>query len=97
MNFPDFPLYETLKKEEFKELSENEKDSLFEKIKVMNEEKHEILYALIKAYFIEDKQQFLPINELPYNGKFLKNRIKFDLDHLPSKLQYILLSFSLIN
>jgi hypothetical protein len=97
MNFPNFPLYETLKKEEFKELTDEEKDELFSKIKLMSDEKQEILYALIKAYYIEDKQQFLPITELPYSGKVLKNRLKFDLDQIPSKLQSILKSFSMIN
>jgi hypothetical protein len=78
-------------------LSDEEKDTLFDKIKIMNDEKQEIVYALIKAYYIEDKQQFLPITELPYNGKVLKNRLKFDLDQIPSKLQSILKSFSMIN
>ena len=97
MDFPDFPLYNTLKKNEFKELSEEEKDSLYEKLKIMSEEKQEIVYALIKAYYMEEQQQFLSTDELPYNGKILKTRIKFDIDQLPSKLQYILQSFSLIN
>lgn len=97
MDFPDFPLYNTLKKNEFKELSDEEKDSLFEKLKGMSEEKQEVIYALIKAYYMEEQQQFLSTDELPYNGKNLKNRIKFDVDQLPSKLQYILHSFSIIN
>lgn len=93
MNFPNFPLYETLKDDDFKELSDEEKDVLFEKIKVMTDDKQEILYALIKAYYMEH-QQFMATNELPYGGKSLKNRLKFDLDQIPSKLQYILHMFS---
>jgi len=94
MNFPNFPLYETLKTDDFKELSEEEKDTLFEKIKTMTDDKQEILYALIKAYYMEEQQQYMTTNELPYGGKVLKNRLKFDLDQIPSKLQYILNSFS---
>lgn len=96
MQFPNFPLYETLKKDEFKELSEDEKDDLFEKIKMLSEEKQEIVYALIKVYHMEENRITIS-NELPYNGKILKNRLKFDLDSLPSKLQYILKLFVYIN
>ena len=94
MNFPNFPLYETLKTDDFKELTDEEKDTLFEKIKIMTDDKQEILYALIIAYYMEEQQQFITTNELPYGGKVLKNRLKFDLDQIPSKLQYILNSFS---
>jgi hypothetical protein len=92
MNFPNFPLYETLKKNIFIELTNEEKDKVIDKLKLMTDEKQEIVYALIKAYHIEE-QTFIK-EALPYNGKVLKQRIKFDLDHLPSKLQFILKCFS---
>lgn len=95
MNYPNFPLYDSLKSDEFKELTDDEKDALINKIKVMTDDKQEIVYALMKAYYIEDQETLS--NELPYNGKELKNRIKFDLDQIPSKLQYILKCFSLID
>ena len=95
MNYPNFPLYYSLKSDEFKELTDDEKDALINKIKVMTDDKQEIVYALMKAYYIEDQETLS--NELPYNGKELKNRIKFDLDQIPSKLQYILKCFSLID
>jgi hypothetical protein len=69
---------------------------LFEKIKALSEEKQEIVYALIKVYHMEENRITIS-NELPYNGKILKNRLKFDLDSLPSKLQYILKLFVYIN
>jgi hypothetical protein len=94
MNLPNFPLYNTLNKSDFKELEEDEKDQLVEKFKLMSDEKHEIVYAIIKAFYMEEHQQYISTNnELPYNGKSLKNRLKFDLDHIPSKLQYILKIF----
>lgn len=96
MNYPNFPLYESLKSDEFKELTDDEKDALIDKIKVMNDDKQEIVYALMKVYYIEEKNK-VSSNELPYNGKELKNRLKFDMDHIPSKLQYILKLFSLID
>lgn len=96
MNYPNFPLYDSLKNNEFKELTDDEKDTLVEKIKSMNDEKQEIVYALMKVYYMEEQNRLIS-NELPYNGKELKNRLKFDLDQIPSKLQYILKLFSLID
>jgi len=100
MNFPNFPLYETLcetMKKDFAELDDEEKKNIIEKIKVMEDEKQEIVYALIKAYYMEEQQSFLSSKDLPYEGKVLKNRLKFDLDCIPSKLQYILKLFCSIN
>lgn len=96
MNFPIFPLYESLRQidEDYKELRDDEKDALIDKFKAMNDEKQEIVYALIKAYYMEEQQQFISTNELPYSGKALKNRLKFDFDCIPSKLQYILKEFA---
>jgi hypothetical protein len=96
MIFPDFPLYESLKKNDFSELTDSEKDKLVDNIKDMPEKKQEIIYALIKAFYIEEHPLLLS-NDLPYSGKNLKNRLKFDLEHIPSRLQFILYSFSLIN
>jgi len=98
MNFPNFPLYDTLKKNDFKELSDEEKDKLVENLKVMSDEKHEIIYAILKAFYMEEHQTYMSTdNELPYSGKTLKNRLKFDLDQIPSKLQFMLKSFFDIN
>ena len=96
MNFPNFPLYERLSHtdEDYKELNDEQKDELVNKFKGMSDEKQEIVYALIKAYYMEEQQQFISTSELPYSGKVLKSRLKFDFDCIPSKLQYILNEFS---
>jgi hypothetical protein len=91
MNFPNFPLYQSLKKDDFKELTLEEKDKFSELFKYMSEDKHEIIYALIRAYHLEND---IHTQEIPYGGKNLKSGLKFDFDQLPSKLQYILYSFS---
>ena len=91
MNFPNFPIYETLKKNVFVELIDEEKDQLVDLFKTMSDEKQEIVYALIKAYYIEENAFS---DSLPYNGKILKQRIKFDLNQMPSRLQFILKCFS---
>jgi hypothetical protein len=91
MNFPNFPLYSSLIKDEFKELTLEEKDKFTDSIKDMGDEQHKTIYALIRAYHLDHDNQ---IQDLPYSGKTLKSGIKFDFDHLPSKLQYMLFIFS---
>jgi hypothetical protein len=91
MNFPNFPLYTSLKKDDFKELTVEEKDKFIDTIKDMGDEQHKMIYALIRAYHLDHDNN---IQDLPYSGKTLKSGIKFDFDHLPSKLQCILFNFS---
>lgn len=93
-NFPNFPLYKSLCTDDFKELNDLQKDELLSRIKDMNDDKHNVLYALIYAYHISHDTH---IQELPYGGKSLKNGLKFDIDHLPSKLQSMLFQFSAID
>lgn len=92
-NFSNFPLYLSLKKEDFKELTSEEKDSLISTIKTMNDDQHEKIYALIRAYHLDHDNN---IQHIPYNGKNLKSGLKFDIDCMPSKLQHILHEFSKI-
>jgi hypothetical protein len=94
MNFPNFPLYSSLKKDDFKELTSDEKDKFTDKVKDMGDEEHKTIYALIRAYHLDHD---INIQELPYSGKTLKSGIKFDFDHLPSKLQYMLFNFSCLS
>ena len=91
--FPNFPLYTSLKKDDFNELKNEQKDDLAESIKNMDEEKQNIIYALIRAYHLDHDDN---IQEIPYGGKLLKSGHKFDIDTLPSKLQSILYNFSKI-
>ena len=93
MNFPNFPLYYSLKKDIFKELNHEEKDELGESIKCMNEDEHEKIYALIRTYHLDNDDN---VQDIPYGGKNLKSGLKFDIDCLPSKLQSILYHFSKI-
>lgn len=91
--FPNFPLYTSLKKDEFDELKDEEKDQLVESIKGMTEDQQNIIFALIRAYHLDHNKESSN-QDLPYGGKILKSGHKFDVDMLPSKLQFILYSFS---
>lgn len=90
MNFPNFPLYSSLRRDDFNELTHEQKDELVDMIKKMNDAEHAIIFALITAYHLEHDKH---IQDLPYGGKALRNGHKFDVDCLPSKLQFILYSF----
>lgn len=90
MNFPNFPLYASLRRDDFNELSNEQKDELIEMVKKMSEADHAVIFALITAYHLEHDKH---IQDLPYGGKSLRNGHKFDVDCLPSKLQYMLYSF----
>ncbi len=91
MNFPNFPLYQSIKRDDFKELSTEEKDKFMDIFKDMSEDKHKVIYALIRAYHLEHD---INMQEIPYGGKNLKSGLKFDFDNLPSKLQFMLYNFS---
>lgn len=91
--FPNFPLYTSLKKDDFEELKNEQKDDLAESIKNMSEDQQNVIFALIRAYHLDHDNN---IQDIPYGGKLLKSGHKFDIDTLPSKLQVILYSFSKI-
>ena len=95
LNFPKFPLYQSLKynqSDEFKELTQDEKDKFLEFIKDNDDEdKKDIVLALIRAYHLDNDNNH---QQIAYGGKNLKGGIKFDFDCLPSKLQHMLYTFS---
>jgi len=92
--FRDFPLYSSLKKDEFKELSEAQKDELFDSLNSsLSKNESETIWALIRAYHLDNDHY---IQDIPYGGKALKAGHKFDIDFLPSKLQHILYQFTRI-
>lgn len=85
-----FPLYQDLIKNVSEEkISDEEKAELIKKIKKIDEEGHELIYALIKAYQKENGDGF----GFPYDSKMLKLGLKFDLDKIPNKCIRILIKF----
>jgi len=88
-----FPLYDSLSKNiKNKDLSFSQKRSFLRKIDKIDTHGHELVYALVRMYQIEngvDNTSFT----LPYNGSFINNDIKFDLDKFPNKLKQILYKF----
>jgi uncharacterized protein (UPF0371 family) len=92
-----FPLYETLNVNiSHVDLTTNQKEDFIDMIKKFDIDGMEKIYALIRMHQFEnsnDKSTF----KLPYNGKYVKNDVKFDLDGLPNDLKQILYKFSIIH
>ncbi len=89
-----FPLYASmanLVSDSPEELSVDEKKELITKIKSFDRHTQELVYALIKAYGINEN---IPTTNLPFEAKQLKTGIKFDITKFPPKLQQILNKFA---
>ena len=87
---PQFPLYELLMSNvSEKDLNVIERKKLLETIPTLEQDAHDLLYALIKCFYIEH------IGDLgfPYDGIIQKDRIAFDLKKFPVKLRRLLYNF----
>lgn len=88
-----FPLYTTLMNNlPTKDLSVPQKADLVKKIGTMDTEAHELVYALVKCYYIEhNKGDTLT---LPYKGQLSKkDGVEFDLLEMPIELRQLLFKF----
>jgi hypothetical protein len=87
-----FPLYTSLISSlPQKDLTIAQKSAFVKKIKTMDHESHELIYALIKSYFMDrDQGDLLTI---PYQGQLNKDKIDFDLLTLPIPLRQLLYKF----
>ncbi|ADD94706.1 hypothetical protein [uncultured phage MedDCM-OCT-S09-C23] len=89
-----FPLYasmENLVSDTVEELSVEDKKDLISKIKSFDRHAHELVYALIKAYGINEN---ISTTNLPFESKQLKTGIKFNIANFPPKLQHVLKKFA---
>ena len=89
-----FPLYDNLINDidTSTDLKTKEKDEFMSLIKDIDENTSELIYALIRVYQLENESNISTFT-LPYDGKFIDNEMKFDLNELPNKLKHILLKF----
>jgi hypothetical protein len=87
----DFPLYQDLVKniEENKVITDEDKNDLIKKIKKVDENGHELIYALIRKYQLQNENGF----GLPYEGKMMKLGLKFDLENIPDNCIQLLILF----
>lgn len=87
---PQFPLYELLMMNlPEKDLTVIERKKLLETIPRLEQDAHDLLYALIKCFYLEHVGDLA----FPYEGQMQKDRIAFDLKKFPVKLRRLLYSF----
>jgi len=92
----NFPLYDTLyAKITDKDLSIAQKSNFMKQISSLDSEAHELVYALIKTYFINENRDKTFC--FPYEGKVNGVEIKFCLEKLPFKLRQLLYKFILLH
>ena len=92
----NFPLYTTLNTNlQKKDLTVLQKNEFMKKIQELDSKGHELIYALIKCYFLENDstEPFI----IPYNGKLAKDRIEFNLLDFPPVLKQMLYKFVIIH
>jgi hypothetical protein len=62
------------------------------KIKNIDDNGAELVYALIRVFQMENSTDNSTF-KLPYDGRYVKNDMKFDLNQLPNELKQILFKF----
>lgn len=89
----NFPLYDNLVKDaKDEDLDSKEKKALVKNINKIDENGSELLYVLIKVYHINNECEHASYT-IPYDGKFVKKDLKFDLEKIPNKLKQIIQKF----
>lgn len=87
-----FPLYTTLSSSlPDRDLTVVQKNSLIKNIEKLDQDAHELIFALIKCYYNENENG--NNLDIPYNGELKKGLINFDLLKLPNKLRQLLHNF----
>lgn len=88
-----FPLYDSLSKDlKIEDLSVMQKRAFLKRVDKMDAYGHELIYALIRMYQIENNEENTSFM-LPYNGVYVNTDIHFDLDNIPKDLKNILFKF----
>lgn len=89
-----FPLFDTIYQEtEHIEnaLNHEEKIKLCDNIKELDEEGHDLVYAIIRTfYLVKENGQF---DFIPYSPKIKKSNYKFDATYFPARLLLMIRHF----
>jgi len=88
-----FPLYDSMIKGTAKtDLTIKNKQEFSTLIDQMDKSGHELVYALIRMYQLEN-QEIEEIGKIPYFGKTVGIDVEFDLENFPNKLKHLLFKF----
>lgn len=93
----NFPLYDNLMSEvqSFEDLTTKQKDEFMKIIGDIDDNTSELVYALIRVFQLENSENKNTFT-LPYDGKFIDNEVKFDLNELPNQLKQMLNNFLIL-
>lgn len=93
MSNSNFPLYDNLSSGiSARDLTTKQKNEFMSKVKNIDENGAELIYALIRVFQMENSEDNSTF-KLPYDGKYSNNDMKFDLNQLPNQLKQILYKF----
>jgi len=91
-----FPLYTTLATNlSNKDLTIAQKTRFLSSIKDMEPEAHELIYILIKCYYLNNEDG--DPEKIPYNLNPSKDRIDCDLSVFPNRLKQLLFKFATVH
>jgi hypothetical protein len=86
-----FPLYTSLVSGlNNKDLNVLQKNELVNKISSLPQDTQELIYALIKCYYIEHNKDKIG---LPYKAQIIKDKLEFNLLDFPNELRQMLYKF----
>ena len=89
----NFPLYKSLSQDiPTSDLTAKQKTELLKLIKNIDNNGCERIYVLIKTHQIENSTDKNALG-IPYQGKYVKTDLEFDLNELPNELRQILYKF----
>lgn len=74
-----------------KDLTILQKNDLIKKIASMDTDAHELVYALVKSFYMEHNGG--DTLSIPYKGQLSKDKLEFDLLEMPNKLRQLLYKF----
>lgn len=72
-----------------------QKEKFIRSISQIDEKGHEMFYAIIKLYQIENRKD--SFDQLPYESKFVSSKLRFDYEKLPNQLKHILYKFMIMH
>lgn len=91
-----FPLYTTLMYNiPKKDLTIVQKNELIKKIVDMNPNEHELIYMLIKSYYVNNDNG--DIFSIPYKAQLCKDKIDFDICEFPLSLRQLIYKFVVLH
>lgn len=93
-----FPLYGNLDRfASDTPLSDMELIDFVRRIKKLDLDKMELVYVLIHLHYYYNDDREDRVNHTPYNGKQIKNDIRFNIDEFPSDLKHRIYGFLKLN